>query len=162
VTSVDVTLGATRKDFGRGFYTTSDQAQAEAFAKLKARREGLPSGWVSAFSLADVSDLEVLRFAGPGEPWFDFVLWNRGFGQFASTEPSRRLDIVIGPVADDSVGLVLNQFVAGVYGAPLDPEAKATAIRLLLAQRLHGQVFFATPVAAARLSFLEAHSVRVD
>jgi len=161
VEQVDVGMGALNKDFGRGFYTTSARAQAERFAQVKARRAGLASACVSVFAVGDLSGLAVQRFERPDEPWFNFVLRNRGFSWLAPSVGSQRWDIVTGPVANDAVGLVLNQFVAGVFGPPETAEAKATAIRLLLTQRLHDQVFFATAAAAGRLVFQEAFDVRV-
>jgi hypothetical protein len=162
VERVDVTKGAVKKDFGRGFYTTADVDQAERFARLKARREGLAEGHVSVFRLADLEGLAVQRFLRSDADWFDFVLQNRGYARWVGSGPRVVWDIVIGPVANDAVGLVLNQFVAGVYGDPGSREAKDTAIRLLLAQKLHGQVLFATVRSAARLERMEAYRVRVE
>ncbi|MDR2587769.1 MAG: DUF3990 domain-containing protein [Coriobacteriales bacterium] len=71
-------------------------------------------------------------------------------------------DILIGPVANDAVGVVLNQFVSGIYGNPDDQESKDTAVRLLLTQSLHDQVFFGTERAVSYLRFLEVSDVRFD
>lgn len=48
------------------------------------------------------------------------------------------------------------------HGSTVAVSRKGTAIRLLEAMRLHGQVFFSTPAAAARLEPLEACSVSAD
>jgi hypothetical protein len=162
VVAVDVTLGAPRKDFGRGFYTTTHLSQAERFAQIKARRERLAAGYVSVFRMPDVEGLAIESFDRPDAAWFDFVLANRGFPQWTGLDSTRACDVVTGPVANDAVGLVLNQFIAGAFGEPGSSEAKATAVRLLEAQRLRDQVFFATPEAAARLELVEAYRVPVD
>jgi hypothetical protein len=57
---------------------------------------------------------------------------------------------------------VLNQFVAGVYGDSKTAEAKETAIRLLLSQTLHNQIFFGTECAVRCLQFLEGYDVNAD
>ncbi|MDR1183634.1 MAG: DUF3990 domain-containing protein [Coriobacteriales bacterium] len=39
----DVTLGAPRKDFGQGFYTTTSKRQADEWAKVSSWREKKPT-----------------------------------------------------------------------------------------------------------------------
>jgi hypothetical protein len=163
VASIDFTKSVPHKDFGRGFYTTNDKEQAEKFARLKARRAQAEQGFVSTFLFRDAdASLSIRRFDSSGEEWFDFVLCNRGFSNLASGNLDESYDIVIGPVANDAVGFVLNQFVAGIYGDSSDKASKDTAIRLLLTQNLHNQVFFGTERAIARLRFVEVFDVSVD
>jgi len=159
---VDLSKSIPKKDFGRGFYTTTDKNQAEKFARLKAKRVNAKTGYVEVFSINDFSDLNIKEFNSANEEWFDFVLHNRGYGHITAIGQNDVFDIVIGPVANDAVGLVLNQFIAGVYGDPVSIEAKATAIRLLITQKLHNQVFFGTEKAISRLSFLEVYDVYFD
>ena len=162
VSEVDLTKGFPEKDFGRGFYTTNNKVQAEKFARLKASRAGSDKGFVSVFIIQDVSGLKIKQFFSSDEEWFDFVLMNRGYGETGSSASQEEYDIIIGPVANDAVGVVLNLFMFGTYGDPNTAEAKDTAIRLLLAQKLHNQIFFGTECAVERLSFLEMYDVCVD
>jgi hypothetical protein len=162
VASIDLSFGVPKKDFGRGFYTTHDIKQAEKFARLKARRANEAKGFVSVFSLKRADDLLINEFDTVGEEWFDFVLCNRGYPELAVTTETASYDIVIGPVANDAVGLVLNQFVSGTFGNPKQVESKETAIRLLLTQKLHDQVFFGTEQAVARLNHLEVYDVSAE
>ena len=145
---------------------TADKYQAEKFARLKAKRMKANKGYVEVFSLNNFDDLIIKQFDSANEEWFDFILNNRGFGKYAgkfATDIIKDVfDIVIGPVANDAVGLVLNQFIAGAYGDPLFAESKATAIRLLLTQKLHNQIFFGTEKAVSCLSFSEVYDVRID
>jgi len=60
VRKVDLAQGEADKDFGRGFYATSDKGQAEKFAVIKARRERAAAGRVSVFSLSDAKGLRIL------------------------------------------------------------------------------------------------------
>ena len=156
---IDLSRSVPKKDFGRGFYTTNDSFQAEKFARLKARRIRTRKGYVMVFCFQNTDELNVKLFPSSNEEWFDFVLRNRGYGELAAATSNDVFDIVIGPVANDAVGLVLNQYISGVYGDSKTVEAKATAIRLLLTQKLNNQVFFGTELAISRLSFSEAYDV---
>ena len=159
---IDLLFSAPKKDFGRGFYTTSDKHQAEKFARLKARRSKATKGFVEVFEFEETEELAIKRFDTADEEWFDFVLVNRGHVSLTTKNRLNSSDIVVGPVANDAVGLVLNQFISGGYGDPSTPEAKATAIRLLLTQSLHNQVFFGTGLAVSCLRFKEFYDVPLD
>jgi len=161
-TKIDLSYSSPKKDYGSGFYTTNEKAQAEKFARLKARRSRAPKGYVESFNLQDCEGLSIKKFNLADNEWFDYVLFNRGFGGLVNMPSCDTFDIVIGPVANDAVGLVLNQFVAGTFGDPMGAEAKATAIRLLLAQKLHNQIFFGTERAVLRLDFCEVSDVCLD
>lgn len=67
-------------DFGYGFYTTTNKAQAIAFADkvYKRRKEGNPI--INVYELNEqiaFSECSVLRFDSPDEAWLDFVSDNR-------------------------------------------------------------------------------------
>ena len=162
VSDIDLSRSVPNKDFGQGFYTTNDSFQAEKFARLKAGRAHKEKGYVSVFKLRDVAGLNIKKFGSSDEEWFDFVLRNRGYSSLTTSDVNEKYDIVIGPVANDAVGVVLNLFVYGTYGDPDTIDAKETAIRLLLAQKLHNQVFFGTELAVSRLTFSETYDVYVD
>ena len=162
VSAVDLLKGEPKKDFGQGFYTTTDRIQAEKFARLKTNRVGGTKGHVSVFAFKKQPGLRIKRFISSNEEWFDFVLHNRGYYRLSSFKMPEVFDIIIGPVANDAVGTVLNLFVSGTYGNPDTLEAKKTAIRLLLTQKLHDQVFFATEPAIAGLTFIEVYDVYTD
>jgi hypothetical protein len=159
VSTIDLSISVPNKDFGKGFYCTTDFTQAEKFARLKAKRKNTSKGFVSTFTFIKSSDLEIKKFAKSDNEWFDFVLSNRGHINLVDTLQSSNYDIVIGPVADDAVGLVLNQYISGTFGVPTEPEAKATAIRLLLTQKLHNQVFFGTECAIGYLKYMGTQDV---
>ena len=159
---IDLSKSSHKKDFGSGFYTTTDKNQAEKFACLKAKRIYANKGYVEVFNLNDLSNLSIKIFDSADEEWFNFVLHNRAYKKFAASGLNEVFDIVIGPIANDAVGLVLNQYIAGVYGDPLSAESKTTAIRLLLTQKLHNQVFFGTEKAILRLNYIEAYDVYIE
>jgi hypothetical protein len=162
VKNIDLSKSAPKKDFGRGFYTTTDSCQAEKFAKLKASRAHADKGCVSVFTFKNIEGLKIKKFTAPDGEWFDFVLENRGYGSLISFGAIDRYDIVIGPVANDAVGAVLNLFVSGAYGEQNTSAAKEMAISLLLAQKLHNQVFFGTEFAVSELIFSEVYDVYLE
>ena len=162
ISAIDLSKSVPKKDFGRGFYTTTDRIQAEKFARLKTSRVNGTKGYVSVFTFVETTELRVKKFAASDEEWFNFVLHNRCYKVLCDSITPEVFDIIIGPVANDAVGIVLNLFVSGTYGDPNTLEAKETAVRLLLSQKLHNQVFFGTEQAIESLAFLEVYDVSID
>jgi hypothetical protein len=94
-------MGQTRGlDFGPGFYTTSNQGQAESFSRSVARRAGRGTPSVAEYEFDQVlaAVLGTLRFRGADDAWLGFVLANRGGAGTVHTH-----DLIIGPVANDDV-----------------------------------------------------------
>jgi hypothetical protein len=103
--------------------------------------------------------LNLKKFDSANIEWLNFILENRGFAAKTSKD---KYDIVIGAVADDSVGLVLNQLVIGTYGEPNSVQAKETAIRLLDTEKLYNQVLFGTEKSIKHLKFKETCRVKTN
>jgi hypothetical protein len=162
VKNIDISIGAPHKDFGKGFYTTSSEHQARRFVKIKAKRERLLTGYLNIYEYAPDTTLNIKRFKKADEEWLDFVLANRRHSRQNTNIPAPQFDIIIGPVANDAVGLVLNQLLIGTYGDPDLPEARQTAIRLLETEKLYDQVFFGTMAAVECLTFKEAIPVEIN
>ncbi len=160
VSKIDLNIGVLKKDFGKGFYTTNSRNQAEKFARIKAVRDAIDIGFVSIFECGDSSGCKVKKFEKADLSWLNFVLFNRGFTE--ENKIDNDYDILIGPVANDTVGLVLNQLLVGTYGDPLSLEARETAIRLLFPEKLYNQVLFRTERSIQSLCFKEAYSVAIN
>lgn len=97
-------------DFGRGFYVTSFQDQAERWAKRKAMRKNGPP-IVNIYALSeDFSGFEVLSFHGNNEAWLDFICACRK-GQ----DVYRAYDLVIGSVANDDVFRTVDMYFRGIW-----------------------------------------------
>ncbi len=94
------------KDFGQGFYLSREYAQAMDMAKTKVEQleEGMPI--VQTYEADDelMNHLHTLRFEDYTEEWAKFILLNRNND---STNPAHDYDIVIGPIANDRVGVQL-------------------------------------------------------
>jgi hypothetical protein len=137
-------------DFGEGFYTTGNEAQARDFAvKVCARREPSHFPIVNCYEfIHDDTALSVLRFDAPDERWLDFVVANR-----KGAKPVERYDIIIGPVANDDVFGTIILYEAG----QLDKES---AIKRFKVKKLYNQVVFCTDAALSRLTFVGSYKVK--
>ncbi len=103
---IDLRKSKPNKDFGQGFYLSREYAQAMDMAKIKVEQleTGIPT--VLTFEADDeaMAELKVLRFDDYSEEWAKFILLNRNND---SPEPAHDYDIVIGPIANDRVGVQL-------------------------------------------------------
>lgn len=136
-------------DFGYGFYTTTNEEQAENFAqKIVARRGGTPVLNVYEFDENSSSALlKIKEFSAPNEEWLDFVSAHRN-GVYSGAS----YDLIIGAVANDDVYRTLQ-----IYGAGL--LTKEQALEALKIKKLFNQYVFATEEALAFLKFISAKEV---
>ena len=104
--AIDLMKSKPNKDFGRGFYLSADYNQAMEMAKTKVEQLGTGFPTVLRYDVDDIAmrGLNVLRFDGYSEEWAKFILLNRNN---SSSEPAHDYDIVIGPIANDRVGVQL-------------------------------------------------------
>ncbi len=132
-------------DFGFGFYTTTNKAQAVGFADkvTKRRKDGTPT--VSVYEIdeeAAFAECRLLRFDSPDEAWLDFVSLNRA-GEY-SGEP---YDFIYGPVANDDVYTTFTLYTAGIL-------TKEQTIAALKVKKLYNQLVLASEKALRFLHFL--------
>lgn len=132
-------------DFGYGFYTTTNQAQAIGFADkvTKRRKEGIPT--VSIYEIDEgkaFGACSVLRFDAPDEAWLDFVSDNRA-GKYAGES----YDFIYGPVADDDVYTTFTLYAAGVL-------SKEQTIEALKIKKLYNQLVLTSEKALAFLKYI--------
>lgn len=137
-------------DFGRGFYTTTNLAQAVKWAKLKQQRAGKGQAIVSFFEVDDAlfkrtNAFKILQFTGPDKPWLDFVTANRKGLQVVY------YDIVFGPVANDRLYATLALYEQGILSAD-------AAIEQLKTHLLFDQVSFHSQDAMNALIYTNAQT----
>jgi hypothetical protein len=89
------------RDFGRGFYCTNIQAQAEKWA----RRYKTPV--VSVYEYTPTAELDILSFSELSEEWLDFIIECR------SGRP-HTYAIVEGAMANDQVWNYIADFISGI------------------------------------------------
>ena len=133
-------------DFGSGFYTTSNLAQAKNFAdKVTARKkEGKSTVSVYEFDEACLSELKALGFESADEAWLDFVSDNRN-----GVERKEQYDLIYGPVADDDIFRTFILYSTGV----LNREQTLEALKI---KKLFNQYVFASEKALRYLKFVRA------
>lgn len=103
---IDLLKSKPNKDFGRGFYLSPffEQAKDMAETKVEQLEHGNPIVFQYEVKEEDMADLRILRFDSYSEEWAKFILANRNN---KSEKAVHDYDIVIGPIADDKVGLQL-------------------------------------------------------
>lgn len=108
---IDLQMSRPNKDFGQGFYLTADRAQALRMGEQKVRQNGgRPVVNVYEFDEKYLNDerLKVKTFDAYTEEWARFILANR---DRRTQERVHEYDIIVGPIADDQVGLQLFRYM---------------------------------------------------
>lgn len=103
---IDLRKSKPNKDFGQGFYLSPEYDQALNMAKIKTEQQQEGEPIVMEFEMEDggMKDLHTLVFDDYSEQWAEFILANRNNSTGA---PVHDYDMVIGPIANDRVGLQL-------------------------------------------------------
>lgn len=108
---IDLSCSKPNKDFGSGFYLSDNEQQAMKLAQYKAEQLDIdPVVNIYEFdeSLLLQSDLSVKKFSGYTKDWAQFVFDNRNSSDGGSVHS---YDIVIGPIANDRVGLQIRRYI---------------------------------------------------
>lgn len=109
---IDLSKGKKGKDFGFGFYLSENYMQAVKMSEIVTQREacGIPTVTTFSFDETSLQHLTVKRFDGYTKEWAEFVLANR---QNRSDNQLHSYDVVIGPIADDAVGVQIRRLMRG-------------------------------------------------
>lgn len=149
-TEIDrIDLGRCRpyKDFGKGFYLTDIKEQAQRMAARTARMfKGNPVLTLFEFDLqeAQASGLKIKAFDKPDREWARFVMTNR---DIETAQPCHDYDIVIGPVADDTIARVLRLYTEKFI-------SEEQLLRELTFSKVTSQYFFHSEAAIKMLKRL--------
>jgi hypothetical protein len=104
-----------RTDFGRGFYLTDKigTAQVWAIRKCEELTRGTPT--ILQYTIDDaLYSLEGKRFPLlPDEEWLIFICTNRKRIKGEKNEPRHKYNWVSGPIADDKVVDVVDEYMRG-------------------------------------------------
>lgn len=139
---IDLARSKRGKDFGQGFYLNANPDQAKAMAVRTTRflNEGQPTLSCFEFDEEDAvkKGLNIKRFYDYSEEWAEFIVMNR---KNSSETQAHSYDIVIGPIADDTVGVQIRRYIMGYMSASaLVEELKFRGDHAI-------QYFFGTPEA---------------
>ncbi|ROT12682.1 DUF3990 domain-containing protein [uncultured Muribaculum sp.] len=150
IEQIDLSRSKRGKDFGQGFYLNANPDQAMEMAARTTRflNEGKPT--LSCFEFdedeAIKNGLNIKIFPEYSEEWAEFVVMNRKNNSDVQAHP---YDIVIGPIADDTVGVQIRRFIMGYLSASaLVEELKFRGDHAV-------QYFFGSPKAVEHLKRIE-------
>jgi hypothetical protein len=141
--SVDLSKSKDRRDFGKGFYTTTIKEQALQWGYNLFNRFGGDGIFLYEFEFLPSADLLSKQFPDISDEWFDFVLSNRTLGGI-----QHNFDFVQGPVADDNIVLTITGFIDGLY-------TRAEAMQRLRYIKTNDQVSIHTQKAISLLKMQE-------
>lgn len=130
------------KDFRQGFYLNAnpDHAMEIAVRTTRFLNEGVATLSCFEFNEDEAKNcgLNIMVFPDYSEEWAEFVVMNR---KNNSDVPAHPYDIVIGPIADDTVGVQIRRFIMGYLSA------SALVEELRFKGEHVVQYFFGTPKA---------------
>ena len=110
IDEIDLRISKPCKDFGKGFYLSAEEAQANKMARFKSMQLG-GEPCVTKFSFDEKmlkdDSLCIRIFEDYLEEWADFVLENR------EGTTKEQYDIVYGPIADDKIGIQIRKLKDG-------------------------------------------------
>lgn len=122
-------------DFGAGFYTTTNKKQAVSFSRKVMLRNDSKTQVVSIYEInykKMLENLDVLNFDSADSDWLDFVFANR-----QDIYKGKKYDIIIGPVADDTIYRVFSLYEAGLL-------TREETLKRLKVPKLYNQLTFST------------------
>ncbi len=150
IEQIDLSRSKRGKDFGQGFYlnANADQAMAMAIRTARFLNNGQPT--LSCFEYnedeAERLGVKIKVFPDYSEEWAEFIVMNR---KNDSDVPAHPYDIVIGPIADDTVGVQIRRYIMGYMSA-------STLVDELRFRGDHAiQYFFGTPKALELLKHID-------
>ena len=150
----DINFGRYNLDFGKGFYATILQSQAEKWARRRAKKEkGNP--FVNIYEF-DIVDLNILSFDGYTEEWLEFVVKNR-YGSLKSNP----YDAIYGNIANDDVATIVNDYIRLLSMERITNDDKQFYLRQLQYSKPNNQYCIATQKGIEKLKFIESYMLEV-
>ena len=145
----DVAFSKDYLDFGKGFYVTIYQEQAERWALRKGIRKQMPS-YINIYEMEnDLTSYKVLSFGEENEKWLDFVCACR-----KGDKKYKNYDVIIGNVADDDVFKTVNMYFRGIW-------TREKALEELRYYKLNNQICIVNQFVLEQiLTFQKAYEVK--
>jgi len=148
--NVDLSKSKDRRDFGKGFYTTTIKEQAQQWGFNMFNRFGGDSVFLYEFEFLPSGDLENKIFTGITDEWFDFILENRLQGGL-----QHNYDYIQGPVANDKTFLTITGFIDGIL-------SRDEAMRRLQYSKSNDQLSIHTEKAISFLNLKHKNITSLD
>ena len=147
---IDLSKSKDKRDFGRGFYTTTIKEQALQWGYNMLNRFGGNGIYLYEFEFVPSADLVFKHFKEISDEWFDFILLNRNSGGI-----QHNFDFVQGPVANDKIYLTITGFLDGLY-------TRREAMQRLQYSKANDQVSLHTEKAVTSIKLLERRKTQCD
>ena len=119
ISKIDLDKSRSRTDFGKGFYMGNNLGEARKWAVSQSMPTETPTvmRYVLSNEIFDLSSssLNKLWFFAPTVEWLDFVRDNRKIitSNTQEKEPRHNYDVVYGPIANDKVVDVVDEYIDG-------------------------------------------------
>ncbi|MGN1116508.1 MAG: DUF3990 domain-containing protein [Candidatus Ornithomonoglobus sp.] len=141
------------RDFGFAFYTTDIKEQAERWAIRKAkilnrRKNNNYYPVVNVYNWSNYDYLNIKSFTEANGEWLDMILNCRSDISYIHS-----YDIVIGKIADDSVGETVSYVMNGIM-------RREDAIERLKFEKINNQIAFCSEESLKTISFLKSYIVK--
>jgi len=143
---VDISKSKDKRDFGKGFYTTTLREQAEDWAEALFDRYKGDGVFIYELELELAGELSVKKYDGLSEEWLLMVQKNRTLGGI-----QHKFDIVQGPVANDKTARTIALYIAGIIDAN-------EAIKRLQFNKVNDQVSLHTLAALSHLKIIRKYN----
>jgi hypothetical protein len=142
---VDLSMSKDKRDFGRGFYTTTIREHAESWAKSLYDRYRGDGIFIYEIELQLSKNLSIKIYECLSEEWLLMVQKNRIMGGI-----QHNFDIVQGPVANDKTARTIALYIAGIINSN-------EAIERLKFNQISNQVSLHTPAALSNLKIIRKY-----
>jgi len=143
--TIDLLKSRDKRDFGKGFYTTTLQEQAEDWAKILFDRYNNDGVFIYEVEFVPINNLLIKKFEGLSEEWLYMIQKNRVLGGI-----QHNFDIVQGPVANDKTTRTIALYIAEIINVN-------EAIQRLRGNKINDQVSFHTSAAISCLKILRKY-----
>ena len=156
------------KDFGQGFYLTTSEKQAEAFAKIStgiAVSKGIIEddrtyGVINKFRVTPSENIREYIFNQADADWLHCIVAHRSDAKFKNIVDSMKdFDIIAGKIANDNTNASIAAYMSETFGPVGSESADKICISLLLPERLCNQYCFRTERSLKCLSFMGSEKV---
>ena len=146
----DLNCGRNKLDFGKGFYVTTLQGQADKWARRRAKI-AQSQAIVSIYEF-NVVDLRILSFDGYTEKWLDFVVKNR-----TGTLDAHNYDGVYGNIANDDVAALVNDYIRLLRRGRINLDGKRFYLSQLQYSEPNNQFCIATQKGIEAMIFSQSY-----
>lgn len=158
------------KDFGRGFYLTTNERQAKDFSRISLRK-AIANGKVKSDSARPTvslfyvdamlwSSLNIRSFHTTDTDWLHCVVAHRRPSAMPHiVERYSKYDVINGKVANDNTNATITAYMAGLYGEVGSDSAANICVSLLLPERLSDQLCFRSAKAIQSLTFINSYQL---